>query len=305
MLCFTSFIWTTALNKDLVRLTAPQYHLWYICKCRFQDVASGDWNSKVCRGPWNLQFWVWHQTHEISSELKLEPNVFINKAIRQHKGAGFLWGFNEKCHGELQYAPPPPKKIQFGRFLEYNYKVTIITLSVGVDVMNSKLPLHSNFVSWPTISPPSPKQLEVNPIIAQNLFSLWCVLTKDIFWSRIHSVALLYLHRKRLWPFQTIRLCILTGGTEPVLQPRGTDDCTLFSWGMLFFMLFNHSQQGWRWTSLRISERQGSCADRPMAILGKKQHAQPAGSPTDAFTSRNAVPFCLLPSSACNSRPKH
>lgn len=30
-----------------------------------------------------------------------------------------------------------------------------------------------------------------------------------------------------------------------------------------------------------------------MAILGKKQHSQPAGSLMDAFTSRNAVPFCL------------
>lgn len=119
---------------------------------------------------------------------------------------------------------PPQKKIQFGRLLEYNYEATLITSSVGVAVMSRaarQLPLHSNFVSWSTISPPSPKQLEANPIIAQDLFSRWCILTKDVFWSSIHSVALLYLHRKRLWPFQTIRLHILTGGTEPGPPTRG------------------------------------------------------------------------------------
>lgn len=60
------------------------------------------------------------------------------------------------------------------------------------------------------------KPLEVNPIIAQGSFSPWCILTKDIFWSRIHLEALLYPHRKWLWPFQSKRLCILTGGTEPI-----------------------------------------------------------------------------------------
>lgn len=44
-----------------------------------------------------------------------------------------------------------------------------------------QLPLHSNFVSWSTFSPPSPKQLEANPVIAQNLFSPWCYIDQGHF----------------------------------------------------------------------------------------------------------------------------
>lgn len=121
---------------------------------------------------------------------------------------GFQW--------EMSWKAPIAKNKNCS--LESFWNMITKLLSVSVNRMSSKAASFAQQFSqsWSTISPPSPKLLEVNHIIAQGLFSPWCMLTKDIFWSRIHSVALLYPHRKWLWPFQPIRLCILTGGTEPI-----------------------------------------------------------------------------------------